>query len=152
MNKKAKIITALGLMGIVIMGTGMNQADAKKKAPKTETAQVQTVQAPAEQGVNSYVYTSTKYGYTINCPQKPNVIPADALYEGKEGEILIFANEGYNIKHAWVVIKNAFDDSKVPDLNTIDEESAKNYLNGLMGSSGYEAIQLINRNATDRAI
>ena len=148
MNKKAKIITALGLMGIVIMGTGMNQADAKKKAPKTETAQVQTVQAPAEQGVNSYVYTSTKYGYTINCPQKPNVIPADALYEGKEGEILIFANEGYNIKHAWVVIKNAFDDSKVPDLNTIDEESARNYLNGLMGSRGSEAIG----NATDRAI
>ena len=34
MNKKAKIITALGLMGIVIMGTGMNQADAKKKRPK----------------------------------------------------------------------------------------------------------------------
>mgnify|MGYP002626231536 CR=1 FL=1 len=152
MNKKTKIITALGLMGIVFMGTGMNQADAKKKAPQTEAVQVQTEQAPAEKGVNSYVYTSTKYGYTINCPQKPNVIPADSLYEGKEGEILIFANEGYTINHAWVIIKNAFEDSKVPDLNTIDEEAAKSYLNGLMNSNGYEAIELINRNATDKAI
>ena len=40
MNKKAKIIAALGLMGVLFMGTGMNQADAKKKAPAQTEQQV----------------------------------------------------------------------------------------------------------------
>ena len=32
MTKKAKIITALGLMGVLFIGTGMHQTEAKKKA------------------------------------------------------------------------------------------------------------------------
>lgn len=157
MTKKAKIITALGLMGVLFIGTGMHQTEAKKKAvpqPAVTTeakADGQSAQSTDSQQ-NSYVYTSSKYGYTINCPKKPNVIPADALYEGKQGEVLIFDNEGYNIKNAWVVIKDAFDDAKMPDLNTIDEAAAKTYLNGLMATNGYEGIMLINRTAKDKAI
>lgn len=148
MNKKAKIITALGLMGVLFMGTGMNQADAKKKAP----AQTEQVQAAGDQAALSYVYTSKKYGYTINCPKKPNVIPASELYEGKTGEVLIFDNEGYDIKNAWIVIKDAFDTHRMPDLNTLNEEDAKKYLSILMRANGYEAMELINRTEKDKAI
>ena len=146
MNKKAKMITALGLMGVLFMGTGMNQADAKKKAP-AQTEQVKDAQNPL-----SYVYTSKQYGYTINCPQKPNVIPVSNLYEGKEGEVLIFDNDGYNIKNAWVIIKDAFDTHRMPDLNTLNEEDARKYLSILMRSNGYEAMELINRTEKDKAI
>ncbi|SHK50501.1 hypothetical protein SAMN05216582_1062 [Selenomonas ruminantium] len=153
MRKKAKIITALGLMGVFFMGMGMSQADAKKKAETPAASQVQQASAAsASQTVNSYVYTSKQYGYTINCPQKPHVIPASALYEGKQGEVLIFANEGYNIKNAWIVIKDAFAEDKIPNLNTINEEEAKKYLNDLMASNGYEGIMLINRTAQDKAV
>ena len=151
MNKKAKMLTALGLMGVLFMGTGMNQADAKKKAP-AQTEQAEGTQAADAQNALSYVYTSKKYGYTINCPQKPNVIPASELYEGKEGEILIFDNDGYNIKNAWVVLKNAFDTYAMPDLNTLNEYDARKYLSLLMRSNGYEAMELINRTEKDKAI
>ena len=104
------------------------------------------------QAANDYVYTSEKYGYTINCPQKPYVIPASALYEDKKGEVLIFDNEGYNIKNAWIIIKDAFAEDKIPNLNTISEEEAKKYLNDLMANNGYEGIMLINRTAEDKAV
>ena len=157
MTKKTKIITALGLMGVLMLGTGMQQTEAKKKAAPKPAVTMEAKAAPQEAKADdnqqgSYVYTSSKYGYSINCPQKPHVIPASELYEGKQGEVLIFDNEGYNIKNAWVIIKDAFDDAKMPDLNTIDEAAAKAYLDGLMKSNGYEGIMLINRNATDRAI
>lgn len=150
MNKKAKIITALGLMGVLFMGTGMQQADAKKKAP-AQTEQ-QTKAAGAEQVKNSYVYTSKEFGYTINCPKKPNVIPASALYEGKQGEILVFDNEGYTIKNAWVIIKDAFDDKNVPDLNNLKEEDAKQYLANLMSTNPYESVVIVNRTGKERAV
>ena len=151
MNKKAKIITALGLMGVLFMGTGMQQVDAKDKAPaKTEQQAKKT--SNASQVKNSYVYTSKEYGYTLKCPKKPNVIPASALYEGKEGEILVFDNEGYNIKNAWVIIKNAFDDKNVPDLNSLKEEEAKQYLANLMATNPYESVVIVNRTGKERAV
>ena len=151
MNKKAKIITALGLMGVLFMGTGMQQADAKDKAPaKTEQQAKKT--SNASQVKNSYVYTSKEFGYTLKCPKKPNVIPASALYEGKEGEILVFDNEGYNIKNAWVIIKNAFDDKNVPDLNSLKEEEAKQYLANLMATNPYESVVIVNRTGKERAV
>ncbi|SFA96447.1 MULTISPECIES: hypothetical protein [Selenomonas] len=151
MNKKAKIITALGLMGVLFMGTGMQQVDAKDKAPaKTEQQAKKT--SNASQVKNSYVYTSKEFGYTLKCPKKPNVIPASALYEGKEGEILVFDNEGYNIKNAWVIIKNAFDDKNVPDLNSLKEEEAKQYLANLMATNPYESVVIVNRTGKERAV
>jgi hypothetical protein len=151
MNKKAKIITALGLMGVLFMGTGMQHADAKDKAPaKTEQQAKKT--SNASQVKNSYVYTSKEFGYTLKCPKKPNVIPASALYEGKEGEILVFDNEGYNIKNAWVIIKNAFDDKNVPDLNSLKEEEAKQYLANLMATNPYESVVIVNRTGKERAV
>lgn len=151
MNKKAKIITALGLMGVLFMGTGMQQVDAKDKAPaKTEQQAKKT--SNASQIKNSYVYTSKEFGYTLKCPKKPNVIPASALYEGKEGEILVFDNEGYNIKNAWVIIKNAFDDKNVPDLNSLKEEEAKQYLANLMATNPYESVVIVNRTGKERAV
>ena len=151
MNKKAKIITALGLMGVLFMGTGMQQADAKDKAP-AKTEQQAKKPSNASQVKNSYVYTSKEFGYTLKCPKKPNVIPASALYEGKEGEILVFDNEGYNIKNAWVIIKNAFDDKNVPDLNNLKEEEAKQYLANLMATNPYESVVIVNRTGKERAV
>ncbi len=100
-----------------------------------------------------YTYTSQQYGYTIQCPQKPvGVIPASALYEDKKGEVLIFDNDGYNIKYAWVVLTDAFDNKSVPDLNKLKEPEAEKLLSGIMGSNGYEGIMLVNLNAKNKAI
>ncbi|MBP3781450.1 MAG: hypothetical protein ILA30_07270 [Selenomonas sp.] len=146
MQKQAKIIAALGLMGVLFTGTGM-AVPVAAAAPAAQTASADSTQAAVP-----YVYTSKEYGYTINCPKKPNVIPADAIYENKKGEVLIFDNEGYTIKNAWVIIKDAFEEKSMPDLNKINEEEAKKYCSDLMSSNGYEAIELISRTKKDKAI
>ncbi|WP_314825859.1 hypothetical protein [Selenomonas noxia] len=100
-----------------------------------------------------YSYESTAYGYRIMCPQRPvGVIPANALFENREGEILIFENEEYHIKYAWVILMNAFSDDSVPNLNTINPKQAVDLLGRIMGSNGYEGIMLVNLSESNKAI
>ena len=110
-------------------------------------------QAPTAATQAAPVQVTLPYTYTSQCPQKPvGVIPASALYEDKKGEVLIFDNDGYNIKYAWVVLTDAFDNKNVPDLNKLKEPEAEKLLSGIMGSNGYEGIMLVNLNAKNKAI
>lgn len=86
------------------------------------------------------VYTSPTYGFTIPCPKKPNVIPLSALYEGKKGEVLIFENEEYFIKHAWAIFVDAFTDDKVPNFNELTGQTAEEYLRKM--KKNYEDVAL----------
>ena len=89
----------------------------------------------------SYAYESAAYGYRIMCPKKPvGIIPASTLFEDRAGEILIFDNEEYHIKYAWVVLANAF------------PEEAATLLQKIMGSNGYEGIMLMNLTDSNKAI
>ncbi len=112
----------------------------------------QSAENPANtQGVYSFV---SDYDYGMLCPYKPvGVISASQLYgDDRKGDVLIFENEEYNIKHAWVVLVDAFDDKAVPDFNQINEKDAETYLEKLMHSSGYEGISLINITKDNRAV
>ena len=138
---------AAAALGAAILMTPTMPAFAAEQAPAAAT------QAAPVQVTLPYTYTSQQYGYTIQCPQKPvGVIPASALYEDKKGEVLIFDNDGYNIKYAWVVLTDAFDNKNVPDLNKLKESEAEKLLSGIMGSNGYEGIMLVNLNAKNKAI
>ncbi|HBQ29781.1 MAG TPA: hypothetical protein DD660_01735, partial [Mitsuokella multacida] len=107
---------AAAALGAAILMTPAMPAFAAEQAPAAAT------QAAPVQVTLPYTYTSQQYGYTIQCPQKPvGVIPASALYEDKKGEVLIFDNDGYDIKYAWVVLSDAFDNKNVPDLNKLKE-------------------------------
>lgn len=118
MKLNKNIAVALGLTAAILFGTtGIQMAEAAETATDEKAA--------ATQQAASYTYTSKEYGYTIQCPQKPNVIPASMLYEGKKGEVLIFANDGYAIKHAWIILTDAFDSKDTPDYNTIQKDEAK---------------------------
>ncbi|SFT74442.1 hypothetical protein SAMN02910356_01901 [Selenomonas sp. GACV-9] len=135
---------AMGIMAALLLGNTA-PALAAEAAPAAEAEQAQTAKL-------DYTYTSKEYGFTIQCPQRPNVIPASLLYEGKKGEVLVFDNDGYNIKNAWVILTDAFDGAKTPDFNKINEEEAKKYLTELMNSNAYEGITLVNLSATNKAV
>ena len=121
--------------------------------PAFAVEQAPAAASQAAKAALSYTYTSQQYGYTIQCPQKPvGVIPASALYEDRKGDVLIFDNDGYNIKYAWIVLTDAFDNKSVPDLNKLKEADAEKLLSGIMGSNGYEGIMLVNLNAKNKAI
>jgi hypothetical protein len=99
-----------------------------------------------------YAYESKAYGYRIRCPKQPAfVIPAVEL-DGHEGEVLIFENEDYYIKHAWIIHVNAFSEDSVPNLNAISPEESVELLKGIMDSNGYEGIMLINLTEDNKAI
>ena len=142
-KKIAALLSAVTLLcGAAYAAPAAEKGSAVQEAAKT----VSSVKLP-------YTYESAAYGYRIMCPKQPvGVIPASALFENREGEVLIFENEEYHIKYAWVVLVNAFSDSAVPDLNKINPEEAVKLLGGIMGSNGYEGIMLVNLSDSNKAI
>lgn len=140
--KKGMMMIGCLAVSLLIAG-GVQTAEAKK-----DKAAAVSQTATAE----GYLYTSKNYGYTIVCPKKPNVIPASLLMEGRKGEVLIFANDGYNIKNAWIVLADAFDKKKTPDFNKMNEAEAKKYLEGIMQSNPYEGVMVVNLTKNNKAI
>lgn len=133
----------------VTPGAGSVASDVAATAPKS--AETVTEQ-PLEVAPLTYQYRSKEYGYTLNCPAKPQVIAADTLYPGRKGEVLIFKNEGYDIKNAWVIFTDAFDPAKVPNYNTMTGDEAKSYLTELVAANGYEGAMVVNLSATNKAV
>ena len=116
-------------------------------------AAVTTAFAPSAASAAPYTYTSEQYGYSIDCPQKPEgVIPASLLYADKKGDVLIFANDGYTIKKAWLILTDAFTDKDVPDLNKISEADAKTLTQNLLTHNGYEKVEIVPINAKDKGL
>ncbi len=128
-------------------------ADAEKTTVEKATVEKASVKEQASASQEAYLYTSKEYGYSIYCPFKPlGVIPASVLYEGKKGDILVFQNQEYTILNGWVILVDAFDTAVVPDLNTVTEEEAADYLQKLMNSNGYEGISLVNISENNKGI
>ena len=145
MKNYQKILAGIGAAAVLSAAPYAFAAAEKSPAP----AQTVSAEVPAL----SYLYESSAYNYRVMCPQKPvGVIPASALFENREGEILIFDNEEYHIKYAWVVLVNAFPENTLPNLNTIDPEEAVTLLQKIMGSNAYEGIMLVNVTEANKAI
>ena len=130
--------------------TAVSQASGEQEAPQessaAQKAAAQTLSP--EEALELYQtkgvkYTSQRYGYSIICPKKPNVIPASLLVEGAKGDVLIFENDGYDIKNAWVVLADTFDDAELPaDMGQKSEDEQKAYIDHLMNTAGYEFVRL----------
>lgn len=155
--KAFSYVAAAALTASLVASPAISYAadEAAAETPAAATAESSTA-APAQAAPAvslPYTYTSKLYGFTIQCPQKPvGVIPASMLYENEKGDILIFENEEYNIKYAWIITEDAFDNKKVPNLNKLNEKDAEALLKNIMGSNGYEGIMLVNLTAKNKGI
>lgn len=153
LKKSINAFLTAALVAGVVLGAGAPTADAKK-APKAEQTQQVKGNAKAQSEL-PYTYTSKEYGYTIQCPQKPlGVIPANAFYgdESKKGEVLVFANEGFNITYGWAVLEDAFTDRTIPDLNTLNDNVAKALVKHMMDTYGYEGAMVVELSNHNKAI
>lgn len=145
MKNYQKILAGIGAAAVLSAAPYAFAATEKSPAP----AQTVSAEVPAL----SYLYESSAYNYRVMCPQKPvGVIPASAFFENREGEILIFENEEYHIKYAWVVLVHAFPEEALPNLNTINPEEATELLKRIMGSNAYEGIMLVNVTEENKGI
>lgn len=105
---------------------------------------VGTLSFPAlTHAADTYKYTSEKYGYTIECPQKPvGIVPLNAISPEENGDVLIFDNDGYTIKKAWAISIDAFKEADVPDLDKISDADRTLLFEKLL-SNGYEYAKLV---------
>ena len=132
MKKSRKLVAAISA---AVLLSGVSYTNAEVFADTGQEIAVENI-ASAEL---SYNYKSATYGYRIMCPRTPvGVIPASALFENREGEVLIFENEGYHIKYAWVVLVHAFPEEALPDLNAIDPDEAAELLKKIIPNGNKE--------------
>lgn len=110
----------------------------------TATAFAEEAAEPAEPNDEPYIYTSEDFQYTIACPIKPVGVVRNPWQEPeKRGEMLVFANDGWNIQYAYLIQFNAFDTANVPDFNTADKAAIDEYLTGLKENNGFGLAELV---------
>ena len=113
----------------------------------TATAFAEEAAAPeqnAEPTDEPYIYTSEDFKYSIACPFKPLAVVQNPWQDpAKRGEMLVFANEGWNVQYAYMIQVNAFDNEKIPDFNKADKKTIDEYLEGLKKSNGFEIAEIV---------
>ncbi len=135
-------VTAFSLTGPAAFAEEAATSAAEQPAD-SESAELTPEEALDYYQNSGYKYTSQRYGYSIICPQKPNVVPASTMDENARGDVLIFQNEGYDIINAWIVLVDAFDDKALPkDIGARSEEDQKKFIDRIMTSGGYEFVRL----------
>jgi len=137
-----KILLAGLLFPLLTIGGAASAAEETPAAPTR-----------AMDASNLTAHISPVYGYMLFCPQKPNeIVPAQELYEDKRGDVLIFDSEEHNIKKAWVILKNGWDENALPDLNKITPEETETLLKNMAANSGYEGIALVELTPDNKAV
>lgn len=98
----------------------------------------------------TYKHTSKRYGYSIWCPVQPKVLPASAYNEHDKGDVLLYSGTYDNIKKAWVVCINGYDEKEIPNnLGSMQEDEVKTFLKNFAATYGLEYAQIVevaNRN------
>lgn len=124
--------------------TDFKSGNTPKQEEKVELSLEEALAAYASAG---YKYTSERYGYSIICPFKPiGVLPLSLLDENEHGDVLIFASEGYDLKHAWIVMTDAFNDKEMPNIDNLNEKEQQALIDKLMNTGMYEFVRIADIN------
>ena len=100
-----------------------------------------------------YIYTSTDFNYSIACPIKPLAVVQNPWQEtDKHGEMLVFANDGWNILYAYVIQVDAFENDKVPDFNGKSIKAIGDYLADLKEKGGFADARLVNLTKKNKGV
>ena len=90
-----------------------------------------------------YIYTSEDFKFTITCPIKPIAVVENPWQEPeKRGEMLVFANEGFDVLYGYMIQVNAFDTNQVPDFNKGSIMAIGDYLAALKITA--DKIEVVN--------
>ena len=92
------------------------------------TATVFAAESDSEKG---FEYTSKTYGFKVMCPTecKTVVMPKGYLSDpNRQGERLIFANDGMDILYGYEIILDAFDTNAVPNFNKDSKKILDKYI------------------------
>ena len=91
----------------------------------------------------TYEYTSETYGFKITCPVKPVVVVKPFEDPNRNGEMLVFANEGIKVLYGYIIEIDAFDDKQVPNFNKDKKKITDAYLEKLRGDFLYNSVEIM---------
>ena len=97
------------------------------------------------EAADGFEYVSEEYHYSIVCPSEPKVLPLRVMYDdpSKQGEMLVFESEGFDVKSGWVIMFDAFDTTMVPNFNNDSKKFIEQYIDAKKANEGYDVFQLI---------
>ena len=117
----------------------------------TTTAFAEDVEE-TEQKDEPYVYTSEDFKFTITCPIKPLAVVQNPWQEPeKRGEMLVFANEGFDVQYAYIIQVDAFD-NQVPDFNKGTMAAIGDYLLALKKDGGFGRAEIVNITKNNKGV
>ena len=100
-----------------------------------------------------YIYTSQDFKFSIACPIKPLAVVQNPWEEPeKRGEMLVFANEGFDVQYAYIIQVDAFTNDKVPDFNSKAIKGIGDYLLELKKNGGFATADLVNLTKTNKGV
>ena len=139
----AKVLTLAVTISALVLPVGALAEEAPAEQIPSAASQRDVIEF-------SYKHTSQRYGYSILCPVKPKVMPASAYNEQDKGDVLLYSGSYDNIKKAWVICINGYDNKVVPEnLGTMQENEAQALLKDFAANYGLEYAQIVeiaNRN------
>lgn len=139
----AKVLTLAVTISALVLPVGALAEEAPAEQIPSAASQKDVIEF-------SYKHTSQRYGYSILCPVKPKVMPASAYNEQDKGDVLLYSGSYDNIKKAWVICINGYDNKVIPEnLGTMQENEAKAFLKDFAANYGLEYAQIVeiaNRN------
>ncbi len=103
---------------------------------------VGSTEAAKDEGVE---YVSEEYHYSIMCPSAPRVLPARVMYDdaSKQGELLVFESDGFDVKSGWVIMFDAFDTTMVPNFNKDSKKFIGQYIDAKKANEGFDSFEVI---------
>ena len=142
--RKVFFLTALLMM--ILTATAFAEEVATEEANAEEVSTEEVKDEP-------YVYTSEDFKFTITCPIKPLAVVQNPWQEPeKRGELLVFANEGFDIQYGYIVQVNAFETDQVPDFNKGTLAAIGEYLKDLKEKGGYAEAKLVNITKNNKGV
>ena len=119
----------------------------------TVFAAEESADEPEQKDGEPYIYTSEDFQFSIACPTKPLAVVQNPWQEtDKRGEMLVFANEGFEVLYGYVIQVNAFDTNQVPDFNKGSIASIGDYLIALKNQGGFATADLVNITKTNKGV
>ena len=116
-------------------------------------AEKSTEEATIESNDEPYVYTSEDFKFTITCPFKPIAVVQNPWQETeKRGEMLVFANDGFDVQYGYIIQVNAFETNQVPDFNKGSVAAIGEYLKGLKENNGFADARLVNITKNNKGV
>ena len=100
-----------------------------------------------------YIYTSKDFQFTITCPIKPLAVVQNPWQETeKHGEMLVFANEGFEVLYGYIIQVDAFDNTDVPDFNKGSIAAIGDYLGKLKSDGGFADANIVQLTKTNKGV